>query len=319
MAPPPAAIDGAAVDLEAYIYAAGFVHAAWADTMLAVEPLPPLRLHALLVSRSPYLYQRLAAVAVHGPPYEIRVDNGDSNLTTATLSMALATLYGRAVDVGTPTLEDARGLIAAGSLLGLRDVAMAGYDALRALFSLDRLPALFAFALERPPTLTPALSPSPGLSSASTAPSSPALDGQTPARDAALLDNVDASYAGPYPPYTAPLLAALVEYTVGALPAEFVAQRAARVAAPDLVELLLSLPFALFKAVCESETLAVRSEKDRYSFARELVAERERRRRRAGQSRLEESVVLAFGGGKGGAEVIRKPATRKKVLWKASQ
>ncbi|KAK9237576.1 hypothetical protein V1525DRAFT_343631 [Lipomyces kononenkoae] len=290
-------------DLQPYIYNMGFIHAAWTDTFLSIPPHTTMRLHALLISRSPTLYQFLLPLAGQGPPYNIQINDGDPNLSAAAISMALATLYGQPLVIDSPTLDIAKGLIAAGHLFGLEDVARAGYRALRSIFSLESLRELFAFALE-------------GLQS--TRP--PSSNGSTPSADDAQRDkrdNIAVTYPGPYPKYTETLLPSLLAYLIDNIDHEFIQRPNGNT--PQLRSLLLSLPFHLFKHVCESENLKCKSQMERYGFARDLIGERERRRRKGGSGLYEEGVVLAFGGGKGGVEVIRKPTGKKKVLWKASQ
>ncbi|KAK9479806.1 hypothetical protein V1514DRAFT_304073 [Lipomyces japonicus] len=278
-------------DLTSYIYNAGFIHAAWADTFLSIPPHTNLRLHALLASRSPLIYELLSASASQGPPYNIQVNTVDPNISTASVSMTIATLYGQPIVIESQSIEIAKGLIAAGNLFRLDDVAKVGLESLLSQFSVDNLSHLFSFAFE-------------GISRG---------DNST-----ITYEQVDLTYPGPYPRYTASLIPSLVNFLIQNLESSFISQPNSDIA---LRELLVSLPFFLFKHVCESEHLKSdsASQKERHGFARDLIAERERRRRRSGTGNFEEVVVLAFGGGKGGVEVIRKPLGRKKVLWKAGQ
>ncbi|KAK9330177.1 hypothetical protein V1520DRAFT_341159 [Lipomyces starkeyi] len=290
-------------DLQPYIYNIGFIHAAWTDTFLSIPPHTTLRLHALMISRSPTLYRFLLPLAAQGPPYHIQINDADPNLSTAAISMTLATLYGQPLVIESPTLVIAKGLIAAGHLFGLEDVVKTGYAALQSLISMESLPELFAFAFE-------------GLPSTRSAPSS---TGSTPSGDEIQRDNIVVTYPGPYPKYTETLLPSLVAYLIDNIDHEFILKPNGNNPPRSLRSLLLSLPFHLFKHVCESENLKCKSQMERYGFARDLIGERERRRRKTGGGSFEEGVVLAFGGGKGGVEVIRKPTGKKKVLWKASQ
>ncbi|KAK9325671.1 hypothetical protein V1517DRAFT_269311 [Lipomyces orientalis] len=290
-------------DLQPYIYNMGFIHAAWTDTFLSIPPHTTLRLHALLISRSPTLYRFLLPLASQGPPYNIQINDADPNLSMASISMALATLYGKPLVIDPPTLDIAKGLIAAGNLFGLEDVVRTGYAAVQSLITLDTLPELFAFAFER-------------LHGAASAAPSP--ESSTPSGEDIQRDNIVLTYPGPYPKYTETLLPSLITYLIDNIDHEFILQPN-RSSSRPLRNLLLSLPFHLFKHVCETENLKCKSQMERYGFARDLIGERERRRRKSGGGAYEEGVVLAFGGGKGGVEVIRKPIGKKKVLWKASQ
>ncbi|KAM0756437.1 hypothetical protein T439DRAFT_376628 [Meredithblackwellia eburnea MCA 4105] len=67
----------------------------------------------------------------------------------------------------------------------------------------------------------------------------------------------------------------------------------------DLVEVSAVLPFELFKDLMEGSDLAIPTDMERFKFAKQCVAER---RRRAGNSEFEESVVLQFDQDDGRAE-----------------
>ncbi|KAK9464283.1 hypothetical protein V1512DRAFT_268688 [Lipomyces arxii] len=284
----PASEDSSTVtqqDIGFYIYNAGFVHAAWADTFLSIPPHTTLRLHALIIARSPLLYQYLTSFSAQGPPYTIHINNTDPNLSMATISMALATLYGHPLLLESPTIEVAKGLIAAGNFFVLDEVALVGYNALVSLITLENFTELLSFALE----------------------------GST---EVVKKENIDLSFRGPYPKYTGNLLSSLITYLIENLEHGFILHPSSK---PELRELLVTMPFHLFKHICETEDLGCKSQMERYGFARDITGERERRRRQSGGGVFEEGVVIAFGGGKDGVEVIRKPVGKKKVLWKALQ
>ena len=86
------------------------------------------------------------------------------------------------------------------------------------------------------------------------------------------------------------------------------------------------LPFDLFKKVLESPALGEGegdslSDQTRFGLAKKCVSERKKLSAgSSGQQEFEETVVLAFGGGTGGASnvnIVRKPKQIRK-LWKAS-
>jgi hypothetical protein len=263
-------------DLASYVYNVGFIHTAWADTYLNISPHPPLRLHALFASRSPVLYRYLNPSANANPPYHINLQSDDKNMTSMALSMALATLYGHTLDLHTCDLETAKGLVAAGCFLHLDSVASQGFQVILGKVSTETLPDLLHFVFNSENNV----------------------------------DELPLSYPGPYPPFTSSLVQILVDFILSNFnPSQKPIDSTWR-------SLLLQLPFQMFKAVCESEKLAVKSHMERHSFARELVSAR--KKSRGGASSFEETVVLAFGGGKGSVEVIRKPTGGKKTLWKAS-
>lgn len=275
--------DQNALDLASYVYNAGFVHAAWADTLLQVSSFPPLRLHALFASRSPLLYRYLSSYSTkgQGPPYQININCTDPLVTHASLSMAIATMYGHSLDLRTIDLAMAKNLIATGHFLGLEHVYTVGYSVLLNSISRATISNIFNFALK----------PQAGVQT-------------TP-------EDITFEHPGPYPPITQPLLKIVVDFILNTftvsnpLDAEF-------------QSLLLDMPFHVYKLVCESAQLQVRSPMERHNFAKNVTSLREHKRKLDGSSSYEETVVLAFGGGKNGIEVIRKPLGKKKVLWKAS-
>lgn len=333
-------------DLTSYIYNAGFVHAAWADTFLNISPHPPLRLHALLASRSPLLYRFLSNYVNQGPPYNINITCNDPNITTQSLSMALATLYGHQLDIVNCSLSNLKGLVAAGNLLGLESVVLAGYQGIVNSVSRDTLADLFSFVLSKVITqgsnngsntantgsssgssLDSNPSQSSGLSSSSSPGmgennglynSTPGSSNGTTNPNALSFEDISMTYPGPYPPFTNQLLSILVDFLL-------LDMNASEKPLDSIYKsILVGLPFYVYKFICESDKLKVKSHMERHSFAREMTGLREHARRaqlqaNSGNIAYEENVVLAFGGGKGGVEVIRKMAGKKKTLWKASQ
>ncbi|CAN6658298.1 hypothetical protein TRVA0_030S01398 [Trichomonascus vanleenenianus] len=251
-------------DVASYVYNVGFIHTAWADTLLTVAPHPPLRLHALFASRSPVLYRYLSGQ--NNSPYHINMTTEDRNLTPMALSMALATLYGHQLDLSGCDLETAKGLMAAGCLLGLESVASSGYKVVLGLLNKENVAEILSFAIG--------------------------------------CEDVDLTHAGPYPPFTNTLVASVIDFIVANLVVSPVD--------PQMREVVRKLPFNLFKHIVEHDKLQVKSHMERHAFAREMI-----KARAAGNQLYDESVVMAFGGGKNGVEVIRKPAGKKKALWKA--
>lgn len=271
------------------MYEAGFVHAAWADTILNVGSFPPFRLHALFVARSPVLYSYLTA---QSPPHRIELNTDDVNLTPVAISMALATLYGHSLDLRTIDIPLAKGLIAAGSLLGLENVAASGFKALLANVSKETVGDVLAFALSPSPQGFPNETASPV--------------------------DVDVYYPGPYPVYTKSLVQFLVDFILLNFNASEVPLD------PVFLAILLRLPFLLLKYIVESEKLVVNGHMGRHQFACEVAATRQREIRKnvrpeAGLPLFEENAVLSFSNGKGKVELIRRPVSRRKVLWKAGQ
>ena len=253
------------------------MHAAWADTILSVGQFPAFRLHALFVARSPVLYSHLCAG--QSPPYRIELNVEDVNLTPVAISMALATLYGHSLDLRTVDIAIAKGLIAAGSLLGLEVVAASGAKSLMSLISKETIGEVFDFA----------------------------LSGGKPS------DTGDIMYPGPYPMYTK----ALVQYLIDYLLANFNASETPL--DPVFFNVLLDLPFNILKYICESEKLVVSGHMGRHQFACAIASERQKRVQGDAGALFEENAILSFKNGKGKVELIRRPVGKRKVLWKAGR
>jgi hypothetical protein len=280
--------DSTANELASYVYNVGFIHTAWADTILTISPHTPLRLHALFASRSPVLYKYLTSNT--SPPYHINLSINDSNITSMALSMALATLYGQELNKNCD-LQTAKGLMGAGSLLGLDNVTNHGYQILLSLISKDTIMELMAFALSNNIIST-----------------NNSANGSTGGGNA---NSITVNGEGPYPPFTNSLLSVLLDFVFDNFTTN---QKSCSIQDyQTFTNLLINLPFDLFKVICQSDKLNVKNHMERYTFAKEVT-----QLRRKNQSMYEESVVLAFDGGKGGVEIIRKPIGKKK-LWKASQ
>lgn len=205
--------------------------------------------------------------------------------------MALATLYGHSLDLRTVDLSLAKGLVAAGSLLGLEAVAASGVKALLANLSKATIGEAMAFALSRQPTAFPGEIV-------------PSID-------------MDVFYPGPYPIYTKSLVQILVDFILVTFNASETPLD------PVYLDLLLSLPFPILKHICENEKLTVNGHMGRHQFASEIAANRQskaRKNMKSGQGPIfEENAILSFSNGKGKVELIRRPVGKKKVLWKAGQ
>ena len=278
-------------DIASYVYDAGFVHAAWADTFLIVAGFPVFRLHALFASRSPVLYPYLVPQAL---PHRIELNIEDPNLTPVSVSMALATLYGHCLDLRSVDLPLAKGLIAAGSLLGLEAVATSGIKTILDSVSKESLAEILAFAFSRPSTTFP-----------HKVDTSSSLD-------------IDIFHPGPYPHYTKSLVQVLVNFIL----TNFNASE--NPLDPVLFGILLKIPFPILKHICESEKLIVSGNMGRHQFAFQIASARQQETKKAprtdsGTTIFEENAVLSFQNGKGKVELIRRPAGKRKVLWKAGQ
>lgn len=141
---------GVAEEFTDYVYNFGFLHGAWPDVILQVGDLPAMRVHALFVSQSPVIYQLLSNAGTQ-MPFHLTIPSHDASLTSTALSTALGTLYGHPIVLEslTPDLTVARGLLAAGTLLGLDKVVQAGKELLLRCISAANLPTLFEITAEK--------------------------------------------------------------------------------------------------------------------------------------------------------------------------
>ena len=115
--------------------------------------------------------------------------------------------------------------------------------------------------------------------------------------------------SGPYPPFTSGLMDIMATYILHEhIPNELNIS----MNNTALVALLVKLPFDILKQTLESPDLAVKSDHARYLFAKEIVALRQPSKPHHNNHHIEESVVLAFGGGAKGVELLAKPIRRKK-------
>lgn len=203
------------------------------------------------------------------------------------LSMALATLYGQSLDLRTVDVTLAKGLIAAGSLLGLEAVAVSGVKSLLSGVSKETLSDVLSFAL--------------GGADAS--------------------GDVDIFFAGPYPVYTKTLVQYLVDYVLATFNAS------ENPLDPVFRDVLMSLPFPILKSICESDKLLVSGHMGRHQFACEIASARQRQARKkmaaaggpAEGPQFEETAIMSFSNGKGKVELLRRPVGKRKVLWKAGR
>lgn len=300
--------NGGPTDLQSYIYEAGFVHAAWADTLLEIdtpgapEPRQAFRLHALFLSRSPVLYQLLTAAAPSrvvdsegGFPLRcIALHTDDANLGPVGCSMVIATLYGRSLDLRWAGVEVVSSVIACGALLGLDGVARAGVKFLLSSVvsngapegGLDHLQQVLQFAL------------SCGSSSSANEINDKNHD-ETNDNKTHNNESIDIDYAGPYPLYTKGFLKYVVDFLVTSVDA-----------GPQLNDLIYALPYAIVKYICEHAGLRVGAggHLARHKFVGLVAATR----RKKIDDGYEENAIIAFDNGKSRVVLVRKPIKKKK-------
>lgn len=300
------AANGGSADLQSYIYDAGFVHAAWADTLLEIdtpsapEPRQTFRLHALFLSRSPVLYQLLTAatpdrVAEGDGGFPLRrvvLRTDDANLGPVGCTMVIATLYGRSLDLRWVGIEVVRSVIACGVLLGLDGVARAGVKfLLNSVVSggaegLEHLEQVLQFALSRG-------------SGGNMTDTNDKNHDETNDNNSHNNDSIDIDYAGPYPLYTKGFLKYVIDFLVTSVDA-----------GPRLNDLIYSLPYAVVKYICEHAGLRVGAggHLARHKFVGLVAATR----RKKVDDGYEENAVIAFDNGKSRVVLVRKPIKKKK-------
>lgn len=174
-------------DIASFIYHSGFLQANFADSQLLLhnssKPFPTYSLHALIVARSPKLFDQLKRAA--GPPYQLHLEASDPNLTVEGLNLAMGSLYSGRREVPSSL---SMGILAASNLLQLEELGRIAWDRCLDYFKTPAgVQEGINFALSSMPKNISGLS-------------SPTL-----------------AYEGPYPQYTKNLLADLLKYVIETL------------------------------------------------------------------------------------------------------
>lgn len=115
------------IDRSRFIYHSGFLSANFADTQLVLhnspQPFPAYSLHALIVARSPRLFEQLKRAA--GPPYHLHLEASDPNLTVEGLNIVLGSLYNGRKEVPSSLTM---GALAAANLLQLEEIGRIAWE-----------------------------------------------------------------------------------------------------------------------------------------------------------------------------------------------
>lgn len=174
-------------DIASFIYHSGFLQANFADTQLilhnSTQPFPTYSLHALIVARSPRLFEQLKRAA--GPPYQLHLEASDPNLTVEGLNIALGSLYSGRKEVPSSL---SLGVLAASNLLQLEGLGRLAWETCVSYFKT-------AEGLEE--GIRFVLSPSQEHTNGQGSPST----------------NIE----GPYPQYTKGLLPELLQYLISTI------------------------------------------------------------------------------------------------------
>ncbi|KAF8579497.1 hypothetical protein K439DRAFT_1359537, partial [Ramaria rubella] len=256
-------------DIVNHIYHAGFQMGNYADTILHVHGRQ-YRLHAILLSRSPYLAHLMSTSPTNASTRNIYVPIEDEpEVTEEGFAVALGYLYS-AVSLGMLRPNNARAILAAACFLGgLPDLCAHAYERCRTSISVETIDEWLRFV--------------------ETIPAPPEEGGPT---------DVPTSVFGPY---AAQLRADVFQFLVSTLPQTLQAFPSSESAqAPNgrpsgldnLLHVYARVPFDIFKHAVEAPELPIGSDQARFQFAKAAIA-----LRKSGVGRgAEETVVLAFGG-----------------------
>ncbi|EIM90369.1 uncharacterized protein STEHIDRAFT_166567 [Stereum hirsutum FP-91666 SS1] len=272
-----------------HLYEFGFQAGNYADTILHVQQ-QSYRLHALILSRSPYLVHLMSTSPQSGSMRVIYVDlEHDPEVTQEGFFVALGYLYSAAA-LKLLRPENARGVLAAACLLGrMDDLCSYAYEACQQSITVETINGWLDFV--------------------ETIPSS--TDGTTTP------ENLPAPTLFGY--YAQRLRDDVLHFLVVTLPSvlqihDTSPQSNGR---NTLLQIFSRVPFNLFKTAVESSTFQIGSDQARFKFAKEAIELR--KRGIAKGAGAEETVVLAFGGGAPGASAVHITRKgRKRPLWKVS-
>ncbi|KAL0071467.1 hypothetical protein AAF712_001324 [Marasmius tenuissimus] len=281
-----------------HLYESGFRRGEYADTILHVQQ-HVYRLHAIILSRSPFLVQLMStSPQVVGPlaPRALYVSiEHETEITQEGFAIALGYLYS-SLSLNLIRPDNSRSVLAAGCLLGgMESLCEYAYETCRCSISVDTIDSWLDF--------TESLTISNG--------------GNTP----------DVSPIRIFGPYAQRLRDDIFHFLVATLPEVLgvstvsTGDHSAQVQAPARRDVLLQIysrvPFELFKEAVESPKFQIGSDQSRFKFAKDAIEIRKRGIARG--PGCEETVVLAFGSGQsGGSAVHITRKMRKRQLWKVN-
>ncbi|KAN0076883.1 hypothetical protein V8E55_010738 [Tylopilus felleus] len=278
-----------------HLYHAGFQTGNYADTILHVHQ-NSYRLHAIILSRSPFLAHLMSTSPQTGGQRVIYVQlDHEPEVTHEGFAIALGYLYS-SVSVNLIRPENARGVLAAGCLLGgMEDLCSYAYGACRQSISVETITEWLEFVDTAPVSPDGSLTPQPPVTS---------VFGEYARR---LREDV-------FHFLVVTLPNTLEVYSSTGSEPSLSQGHSGR---DTLLQIFSLVPFDMFKAAVESPTFQIGSDQCRFKFAKDAIELRKRGIARGHGS--EETVVLAFGGGhmRGSAvHVTRK--MRKRPLWKVN-
>ncbi|KDQ33165.1 hypothetical protein PLEOSDRAFT_1052017 [Pleurotus ostreatus PC15] len=258
------------------------------------------RLHAIILSRSPYLVHLMSTSPQTGGVRTIYVQvEQEPEITQEGFAIALGYLYSP-ISLNNIRPDNARAVLAAGCLLGgMEELCQYAYETCRQSLSVENIVHWIEFIGSLPPPSDGSTTPEP------------------------LPTTIFGAYADR-------LREDVFHFLVVTLP-EVLDARGTSTSPPQsqtqqpqgpsgrevLLQIFSRVPFEIFKAAVESPTFQIGSDRARYEFAKEAVELRKHGVAR-GQG-AEETVVLAFGGGNtNGSAVHVARKMRKRPLWKVN-
>ncbi|KAJ7738528.1 hypothetical protein DFH07DRAFT_841118 [Mycena maculata] len=280
-------LDNHNADIVNHLYHAGFQTGNYADTMLHVHQSHGVtyRLHAIILSRSPFLAHLMSTSPQGNGQRVIYVHlERDPEVTQEGFAIALGYLYSSA-SLGLINEKNCRAVLASGHLLGgMDELCTYSYDACRQSISVDTIGEWVQFIDTIPP-------PSDGAS--------------TP----------DLTQTSIFGHYGQRLRDDVFNFLIVTLPQSLDVQPDSPSPKSSGRDLLLQtfsrVPFDLFKTAMESPAFEIGSDQTRFKFAKDAIDLRKRGIARG----AEETVVLS---NFGGSAVVITRKMRKRPLWKVN-
>ncbi|OCB84347.1 hypothetical protein A7U60_g9027 [Sanghuangporus baumii] len=322
-----------------HLYNAGFQMGQYADTLLHAHG-HRYQLHALVLSRSPYLAHLIAATPKTGGMHSIYVpldsypeitDQGFAvgnnfqrrivfRVLTSSLpcESALGYLYS-SVSLNNLTPLNVRAVLSAGCLLGgMEELCSCAYQACRESISVDTVNEWVDFV-----DTGCLLGGMEELCSYAYQACRESISVDTVNEWVDFVDSLSPSDGSATPsevqhrpnilgPYADLLRSDVFNYLVVTLPSVLDVHSTTGNGRDTLLGIFSRLGFDLFKSAIESSMFQIGTDQERFRFAKSAI---ELRKRTRGQG-VDEAVVLAFGGGHSGSAVHVTRKTKKKALYK---
>ncbi|KAG2020771.1 hypothetical protein CC2G_006076 [Coprinopsis cinerea AmutBmut pab1-1] len=267
----------------------------YADTTLHVHQ-NVYRLHAVILSRSPYLAHSMSTSPQATGQRVIYVNlDHEPEVTQEGFAIALGYLYS-SISLNLIRPENARAVLAAGCLLGgMDDLCQYAYEVCRRSLSVETVGAWLQFLDTSPPSTDGTMTP---------------VTPEAPAPPTTVFGH-----------YAQRLRDDVFHFLVVTLPEVLEVRQpqpdaSGRTGRDVLLQVYAQVPFEMFKSAVESPTFNIGPDQDRFAFAKAAIELRKRGIARG----TEEAVVLAFGANSstGGSAVHITRKTRRRQLWKVN-